>query len=121
MKGWNSSSRDRRKRTKPTQVEDIKMPNMGTWCRDIFKCLCVALSGASNVGTTLCVTEPGHRVQLGSNDKKQKMQIFNVDITFFHKNVLYLYLVEYENSGPSWAWWHTPLIPALGKQRQANF
>jgi hypothetical protein len=21
----------------------------------------------------------------------------------------------------SWVWWHTPLIPALGRQRQANF
>jgi hypothetical protein len=21
----------------------------------------------------------------------------------------------------SWAWWHTPLIPALGRQRQVDF
>jgi hypothetical protein len=21
----------------------------------------------------------------------------------------------------TWAWWHTPLMPALGRQRQVNF
>jgi hypothetical protein len=26
-----------------------------------------------------------------------------------------------QKSGYSWAWWRTPLIPALGRQRQADF
>jgi hypothetical protein len=30
-------------------------------------------------------------------------------------------LMELENIILSWAWWSTPLIPALGKQRQADF
>jgi hypothetical protein len=28
---------------------------------------------------------------------------------------------EYKKLGFSWAWWHTPLIPALGRQSQVDF
>jgi hypothetical protein len=27
----------------------------------------------------------------------------------------------YQEGNGGWAWWHTPLIPALGRQRQENF
>jgi hypothetical protein len=26
-----------------------------------------------------------------------------------------------ENTDTTWQWWHTPLIPALGRQRQVDF
>ena len=26
--------------------------------------------------------------------------------------------IKIQKSNTSWAWWHTPLIPALGRQRQ---
>jgi hypothetical protein len=29
--------------------------------------------------------------------------------------------INSKNVQDSWAWWRTPLIPALGRQRQANF
>jgi hypothetical protein len=35
-----------------------------------------------------------------------------------HRSVKYL-LCKNENNG--WEWWLTPLIPALGRQRQADF
>jgi hypothetical protein len=28
---------------------------------------------------------------------------------------------EIKNKTDSWAWWRTPLIPTLGRQRQADF
>jgi hypothetical protein len=42
--------------------------------------------------------------------KSQKKDFFNIISTFFKKS--------YNKAG--W-WWRTPLIPALGKQRQADF
>jgi hypothetical protein len=30
-------------------------------------------------------------------------------------------MAKIKNSGDSRCWWHMPLIPALGRQRQANF
>jgi hypothetical protein len=35
--------------------------------------------------------------------------------------ILQYYNYSFKNSEKRWAWWRTPLIPALGKQRQADF
>jgi hypothetical protein len=39
-------------------------------------------------------------------------------IPSFRKNVI---IRSHEKARRSWAWWLTPLIPALGRQRQVDF
>jgi hypothetical protein len=48
------------------------------------------------------------------------LQDLAVDTVFFFKNLVYYPLSE-KVLEYSRAWWHTPLIPALGRQRQADF
>jgi hypothetical protein len=50
------------------------------------------------------------KLQIKSNEKKSKGRL--------HINKRNNLLKRYNES---WAWWRTPLIPALGRQRQADF
>jgi hypothetical protein len=35
--------------------------------------------------------------------------------------IIKLQILKTITTGKSWAWWYTPLIPALRRQRQADF
>jgi hypothetical protein len=48
--------------------------------------------------------------------KNQTVKPNSLDLTRI-KTVLF----SKKACGQSWAWWRTPLIPALGRQRQADF
>ena len=37
------------------------------------------------------------------------------------ENIVFGLFISEEKKRSSWAWWHTPLIPALGRQRQSDF
>jgi hypothetical protein len=40
---------------------------------------------------------------------------------FLFKNFAHQKIYIIKEAGESWVWWSTPLIPALGRQRQADF
>jgi hypothetical protein len=43
------------------------------------------------------------------------------NVVYLHTNEKMEYYSAIKNNDFSWVWWHMSLIPALGRQRQADF
>jgi hypothetical protein len=66
-----------------------------------------------------CTSHPQHSVEVytcNPNIGKEERKGSEVD-RYQNKNRN----VQIKNDDTSRAWWHTPLIPALGRQRQVDF
>jgi hypothetical protein len=90
----------------------------------LFVCLFVSRQGLSNV--VLAVLKLTMKTRLASNSQRSTCLCLRTAGTkgIHHYTWLNLFFKKRKHTkteSPSRAWWRTPLIPALGRQRQADF